>query len=96
MEEKSKMTKKGNGGRGGGQVAVDTEDQKPHRGRMLPVWFFIGLILLVYGVVITATGIYEFNHPPNTILANLHPALWWGGILTVIGLLYVLKYRPRD
>ena len=45
---------------------------------MVPVWFFVGVILLIYGVLILATGIYEFSHPPATVLANLHPAIWWG------------------
>jgi hypothetical protein len=30
---------------------------------MVPVWFFVGVILLIYGVLILATGLYEFSHP---------------------------------
>jgi len=63
--------------------------------RMIPVWFFVGLILLVYGVIVLATGIYELPHPPSTVLANLHPALWWGALLTIVGAAYVLLYRPK-
>ena len=63
--------------------------------RMVPVWFFIGVILLIYGVLILATGIYEFSHPPATMLANLHPAVWWGALLTIVGGVYVYIYLPR-
>ncbi len=63
--------------------------------RMIPVWFFIGVILLIYGVLILATGIYEFSHPPATTLANLHPAVWWGALLIIVGGVYVFIYLPR-
>jgi hypothetical protein len=63
--------------------------------RMVPVWFFVGVILLIYGVIILATGIYEFSHPPGTVLANLHPAVWWGALLTIVGGAYVYLYLPR-
>jgi hypothetical protein len=63
--------------------------------RMIPVWFFVGVILLIYGVLILATGLYEFSHPPATVLAHLHPAIWWGGLLTLVGAAYVYLYLPR-
>jgi hypothetical protein len=63
--------------------------------RMIPVWFFVGVILLIYGVLILATGFYEISNPPPTVLANLHPALWWGGLLTVLGAVYVYLYKPK-
>ncbi len=62
---------------------------------MIPVWFFVGVILLIYGLIILATGLIEFSHPPATVLSNLHPAIWWGALLTVIGAIYVKLYRPR-
>jgi len=63
--------------------------------QMVPVWFFVGVILLIYGVIILATGIYEFSHPPATVLAHLHPAIWWGALLTIVGGVYVYLYMPR-
>jgi divalent metal cation (Fe/Co/Zn/Cd) transporter len=59
------------------------------------VWFFVGIILLIYGVLILATGIYEFSNPPATILANLHPALWWGALLMILGGIFVYVHLPR-
>jgi len=63
--------------------------------RMIPVWFFVGVILLIYGVIILVTGIYETSHPPDTVLSNLHPALWWGVLLTIVGAVYVYVYMPK-
>ncbi len=62
---------------------------------MIPVWFFVGMILTVYGVIILATGLYELTYPPSTVLANLHPAIWWGALLTVLGGVYIYLYMPR-
>ena len=63
--------------------------------RIIPVWFFVGLILLIYGVLILATGIYGLNQPTATVLADLHPAIWWGALLTGIGAVYVYLFFPR-
>lgn len=41
---------------------------KHHHHQMIPVWFFIGALLLVYGVIIVTVGIAEFSHPPLSFL----------------------------
>ncbi len=94
MEEKPQSVRSGGGG-GGPHVAADVEDSKPRGHRMIPVWFFVGVILFVYGLIILATGIYEYSSPPPTVLANLHPALWWGAFLTVLGGIYVYIHKPK-
>ena len=66
-------------------------------GSRIPIWFFIGLLLTVYGVLIFAYGIYEAatgNYPPAVQLTHLHTPIWWGGILLILGLFYVVKFRP--
>jgi hypothetical protein len=63
--------------------------------RIIPVWFFVGVILLIYGVLILGSGIYHFSRPPTTVLGELRPALWWGAILTVIGAVYVYLFKPK-
>jgi hypothetical protein len=62
---------------------------------IIPVWFFIGVLLLIYGVLILASGIYELSNPPETVLGNLHPAIWWGALLIIIGGVYVYYFMPR-
>jgi hypothetical protein len=66
------------------------------KGGSISIWFFIGLSLLVNGVLILASGIYELVQPPQTrvVLFNLHAAVWWGALLTVIGAIYCIYYAP--
>ena len=82
-------------GGGGKATAVDVMEPQENGHHMLPVWFFVGVILLTYGILILATGILEFSRPPSTVLANLHPAIWWGALLVVIGGVYVYLFMPR-
>ncbi|MGH7996769.1 MAG: hypothetical protein ACREFX_10495 [Opitutaceae bacterium] len=61
----------------------------------LPIWFFIGLLLLLYGLMCLGSGIAQFSHPPSTVLAGEHGTFWGGVVLTLIGGTYVLIYWPR-
>jgi hypothetical protein len=63
--------------------------------QIVPVWFFVGVLLLVYGVLIFISGLAEWAHPPDTVLSNLHAPVWWGGLLIVLGGGYCLGFRPR-
>ncbi len=59
------------------------------------IWWFAGLLLLCYGIVITVTGIYELSHPlvHPPVLNNLHAPIWWGALLTIAGLWYLIHFR---
>lgn len=67
-------------------------------GRSVSIWFFIGLSLLVNGVLILGAGLYEYWNPPpiesQVVLFQLHAGVWWGALLTLIGGLYCWKYAP--
>ena len=67
------------------------------RPGMVSIWFFIGVLLLIYGVLILGAGLYEFVSPPEraVVLADLHAAIWWGGLLIVLGIVYLFKFSPR-
>ena len=70
--------------------------EKEHQ---IPIWFFIGGILGIYGVLILGSGLSGLVWPPEhqVKLAYLHPDIWWGALLAIVGALYVLKYWPwRD
>ena len=75
------------------RIGVAVMDNPPQKHRMLPVWFFIGIILVVYGVMIFAEGIFELSHPPGTVLEQLHAAIWWGVIMVVVGMIFALRNR---
>jgi hypothetical protein len=67
-----------------------------HRPGILTIWFFIGILLLTYGILILGSGIYELSNPPEhpVVLAELHAGIWWGALLTILGLIYTLKFKP--
>ena len=64
------------------------------KSEIIPVWFFVGVLFLVYGILIFASGLAEWSHPPATVLANLHAPVWWGGLLIVLGAVYCGPFRP--
>ncbi len=62
----------------------------------ISIWFFIGISLLVNGLLVFGAGIYELVHPPANpvVLFHLHANIWWGAILFILGLVYVVKFAP--
>jgi hypothetical protein len=66
-------------------------------GSGIAIWFFIGVLLLVYGALILGYGIFEAatgSYPAGVQLTQLHTPIWWGATLFVLGLVYVVKFRP--
>jgi hypothetical protein len=65
-------------------------------GGSISIWFFIGISLLVNGLLILGTGIYELIHPPEVrvVLYRLHASIWWGGVLTALGASYSIYFAP--
>jgi hypothetical protein len=61
---------------------------------IIPVWFFVGVLLFVYGVLIFGSGLAEWSHPPDTVLAELHAPVWWGALLIVLGGTYCYLFWP--
>jgi len=49
----------------------------------ISIWFFIGISLLVNGVLIAGAGAWEMIHPPANPL------------LLVAGIFYCVKFRPH-
>ena len=71
------------------------------RGERLSIWFFVGIITLLYGIVLLPYGAWEwFGHhpPPNEVilpwLIALHPTFWWGLLFFLFGAFYTLRFRP--
>ncbi len=66
-------------------------------GSRMSIWFFIGLLLTLYGLLILAAGIAEWaggHYPPGVELNNLHAPVWWGSLLALLGLFYLVRFRP--
>lgn len=62
--------------------------------RTFVVWFYIGALLAVYGVLLTGAGIFQWLHPPATVLAREHATFWAGIILLLVGGTYTGVYWP--
>jgi hypothetical protein len=65
-------------------------------GGSISIWFFIGISLLVNGLLILGAGIYELFHPPlvPVVLFHLHASIWWGGLLALLGAGYSFYFAP--
>lgn len=65
--------------------------------KMKPIWFFVGLILLAMGGIIILSGIYQLINPPEvkTVLAETHPAIWWGAVMFIFGGIMYWKTRKQ-
>lgn len=61
---------------------------------MVPVWFFIGVLLTTYGAIILVTAIAYFSQPTTVVLANYHPGIFGGILLLSIGALYTFWFWP--
>ena len=61
------------------------------------IWFFIGILLTVYGLMIFGYRVSELisGQTANVQLAQYHTPVWWGAILLVAGLFYDYKFMPR-
>lgn len=82
-------------GSSGKSVEAGPSEPKREDRHMIPVWFFVGLLLFIYGILIFIKGVAEWSHPPDTVLSNLHPTFWWGILLIVLGAIFTLKHFPR-
>ena len=66
-----------------------------HRPGMISIWFFVGALLLIYGILILGAGLYGLAHPPAVVLAGLHAEIWWGILLILLGSIYSVRFFPR-
>jgi hypothetical protein len=68
-----------------------------HKAGMISIWFFIGVLLVAYGLLTLGAGLYELVSPPAqpTVLADLHAGIWWGGVILAMGAFYSWRFRPR-
>ena len=67
------------------------------RGESLSIWFFVGIMMLSYGIVLLPYGAWAWfsNHEANTVLHDLHPTFWWGVLITAFGGYYTARFWPK-
>ena len=63
---------------------------------VIPIWFFIGILLTVYGVLILGAGLWDVINAVkrDVVLAEVHAPVWWGILLLAIGGFYSIRFRP--
>ena len=63
---------------------------------MYSIWYFIGLLILIYGFLIIGAGIVDLMSPPPQplVLAQLHMGIWWGALMIILGGVYARVFRP--
>lgn len=68
----------------------------PGEKRRIPIWFFIGVLVMVYGFIIMGAGCWELFFPPAhpVVMEDLHADLWWSALMIVVGGFLVGKHSP--
>ena len=61
------------------------------------IWFVIGLLLNLYGLMILGAGIYNYFIPPaqSVVMSHLHAPIWWGALLILMGIFYTVRFYPK-
>lgn len=62
---------------------MTTEPKEP-----LSIWFFVGAMLVLYGVIVLGSGL--FGTPRPTVLGDTQPSLWWGAVMLGGGLPFLI------
>ena len=65
--------------------------------RMRSIWFFVGIIMSAIGFIELIAGIYDLIIPSkeNIKLAYLHTNIWWGILILITGLIYIVKNKNK-
>ena len=61
------------------------------------IWYFVGIVLTVMGGLVLLAGIIDAlsSVSAKTVLADLYPGIWWGGLMVVTGLIFLVKNKGK-
>ncbi|MBS1841571.1 MAG: hypothetical protein JSS69_01105 [Acidobacteria bacterium] len=63
---------------------------------MIPIWFFAGWLLAVYGALILVAGLWApTSDTQGVAMQGMHLQIWWGIGLLALGLVYGICFWPR-
>lgn len=68
-----------------------------HEDHGISIWFFIGALLVVYGLIIVIASLpalFSAAAAPHVVMAHLHAGLWWGALMLLLGIFYVVSFWP--
>lgn len=65
------------------------------KNKMRSIWFLIGLVMSAIGFITVLAGMYSMHAAENQEirLSNLHANIWWGALILIVGLIYIIKNR---
>jgi len=65
---------------------------------MKPIWYFVGLILLVIGSLVFCSGIYQYFNPPimKTVLIDQYMDIRQGVMMNTFGSGMFLKIQKQS
>ena len=61
------------------------------------IWYFVGIVLTLMGALVMLAAVIDLfrSTPPRTVLGDLRPGLWWGGLMILTGVIYLLKNKDK-
>jgi hypothetical protein len=61
------------------------------------IWYLVGIVIIVMGGLVLLAGFIDVlsPSPPETVLADLHPGIWWGIIMVVIGGAFLFSNKGK-
>ena len=63
----------------------------------ISAWFFVGSLLLIYGVVLTASSLVNLDASGHTVLlGELHPDTLWGIVMLALGGYSCFRFNPKN
>jgi high-affinity Fe2+/Pb2+ permease len=67
------------------------------KNKMRSIWFFVGLVMSAMGLITLLAGIYSYDALENQDirLSDLHANIWWGVLILIIGLVYIIINRNK-
>lgn len=73
-----------------------TEKPREPVKKMISIWFFVGALLAIYGVLILVAGLRgDAGDGRSIAMPGLHMQIWWGLGLLALGMVYIAYFRPR-
>ena len=61
------------------------------------IWYLVGIVITVMGGLVFLAGIIDVfkSVAQKTVLSDLHPGIWWGVIMVLTGLIFLLKNKGK-
>ncbi len=72
------------------------EERAEQSKGMRPIWYFVGGLLIIVGLIVEAASFWQIFHPFKAVaLWKLYVAVWWGTVICRGGLILFLVNRHK-